>query len=177
MSWRDLAVAALVVSAAMAVAACTDTVTGTAQRAVDADGEPPYDYGFNQDRCGLLSDETVQQVLRADNLVRPYSGAVCQYVLSRGSTVIDSTFSWFATGTLDRERGVAEQGTAKLTDITVERHQGFLGRRSVTGNACSATAAVNPGVVSWWVQIRGAAPGDPCADAQRLLAKTLSSDF
>jgi Protein of unknown function (DUF3558) len=175
MSWRGLAVVAMVVSVPMAILACTDTVSGTGQRATGADGQSGY--GFNQDRCGRLSDTTVQQMLGADSVVRPYSGAVCQYVLLRHSTVIDSIFSWFDTGTLDRERAVAQQDTAQVTDVMVLRHQGFLARRFTTGNACSATAATNPGVASWWVQIRGNARGDPCLYAQRLLAETLLSDL
>ncbi|HUM00612.1 MAG TPA: DUF3558 family protein, partial [Mycobacterium sp.] len=107
----------------------------------------------------------------------PYSGAVCQYVLRRQSTIIDLTYSWFETGSLERERDLAESNKAQITDAVVERHQAFLARRSVTGNGCSATAATNPGVASWWVQIRGDAPTDPCQVAQTLLSKTLSSDM
>ncbi|MCW2649417.1 MAG: hypothetical protein QOE41_3688 [Mycobacterium sp.] len=177
MSWRGLAVAAVVVATPLAAIGCTHSVTGAAQRAVHGDGESGHGYGFSQDRCGLLLDATVQQVLGADHVVRPYSGAVCQYVLLRHSTVIDSTFSWFDTGSLERERALAEQTKAAVSDITVQRHRGFLARRSVTGDGCSATAATNPGVASWWVQIRGNASGDPCGDAQKLLSETLSSDL
>jgi len=52
-----------------------------------------------------------------------------------------------------------------------------LARRSVTGNACSATADTNPGVASWWVQVRADEPLDPCQMAQTLLSKTLSSEM
>ena len=46
-----------------------------------------------------------------------------------------------------------------------------------TGAGCSATAAAGPGVLSWWVQIRGKSDADPCEDAEKLLAATLSSDL
>ena len=108
-----------------------------------------------------MQDITVQQIVGADKVVRPYSGAVCQYILTKQSTVIDLTYSWFETGSLDRERELAGANKAQITDVVVERHQAFLARRAVTGNACSATAATNPGVASWWVQIRGEAT-DPC---------------
>jgi hypothetical protein len=171
-----VAAIAVVVSSSMAIVGCTHTVTGTARRAAHPD-DPSHSYAFSENRCGLLQDSSVRQVVGADKSTRPYSGAVCQYVLSRQGTFIDVTFSWFETGTLDREKGLAQQDKAQITDIVLAHHQVFLAQRSVTGNACSATAATTPGVVSWWVQIRGGAPGDPCKDAQNLLSKTLSSDM
>jgi hypothetical protein len=139
--------------------------------------DPDRSYGYVEDRCGLLLDTSIQETLGAENVTRPYSGAVCQYVLSRGSAMLDVTYSWFETGTLDRERQVAEQRDADITDVLVERHQAFLARRDTTGAACSATAAAGTGVLSWWVQLRDQADGDPCADAQKLLTATLSSDM
>ena len=134
--------------------------------------DPDRSYGYVDDRCGLLLDSTIQEVLGADDVVRPYSGAVCQYVLSRESgpdvgagappMTIDVTFSWFETGSLDRERALATERGAQITDTVVERHQAFLARRATTGAACSATAAAGPGVLSWWVQFRGQTTGDPC---------------
>lgn len=179
MRWRDVLVS---VACTLAVAGCTTTVAGTPQRSIKPATPDPATirgYGYTQDRCGLLLDVTVQEVVGADTVVRPYSGAVCQYVLERQAGVIDVTFSWFENGSLDRERGVAEQKKADITEIEVQRHQGFLARRPVTGNSCSATAATNPGIVSWWVQVRGAdvQAADPCRDAETLLAKTLSSNL
>ena len=119
--------------------------------------------------------------------MRPYSGAVCQYVLERDSVPmsarcasdddVDVTFSWFETGNLDRERTLAEQRGAQITVTVVERHQAFLARRDTTGAGCSATAAAGSGVLSWWVQIRGKSDVDACKDAEKLLAATLSSEL
>jgi Protein of unknown function (DUF3558) len=125
----------------------------------------------------LLVDGSIQQTIGADHIVRPYSGAVCQYVLARGSAMVDVTFSWYETGSLDRERGLAAQRGATITDKIVERHQAFLARRDTTGAACSATAAAGTGVLSWWVQFRGQHNGDPCKDAEKLLTATLQSDM
>jgi hypothetical protein len=174
---RVAAVAAVVVLAPVAATACTQMVTGSAQRAIGSGDPVGRGYGFTQDRCGLLLDKTVAETVGAQKAVRPYSGAVCQYVMSRQGTVVDLTFSWFETGTFDRERSVAEQNHAQIRNLDLQRHHAFLARQSVTGNACSATAATNPGVVSWWVQVRGDSAADPCRDAQNLLAKTLSSDM
>jgi hypothetical protein len=166
----------MVVSTLMTVVGCSHTVSGTARR-VTHDEPSERRYGYTDDRCGLLQDTSIQNVVGADQLVRPYTGAVCQYVLTRASTFIDLTYSWFETGSLDRERGVAQANKAQISDVAIDGHQAFLARRSVTGNACSATAATNPGVASWWVQIRGASSTDPCQVAQTLLAKTLSSEM
>jgi hypothetical protein len=125
----------------------------------------------------LLVDGSIQQTIGADHIVRPYSGAVCQYVLARGSAMVDVTFSWYETGSLDRERGLAAQRGATITDKIVERHQAFLARRDTTGAGCSATAAAGTGVLSWWVQFRGQHNGDPCKDAEKLLTATLQSDM
>jgi hypothetical protein len=177
MTWRALTAAVAGVSLVVAVDGCSRTVSGAAERAIEKANVADHGYGYTDDRCGLLSDITVQQLVGADDLVRPYSGAVCQYILMHTSTVIDLTYSWFETGNLDRERALAQANKAQISDALVERHQAFTARRAVTGNACSATAATNPGVASWWVQIRGDAAIDPCQKAQELLAKTLASDL
>lgn len=156
---------------------CSHTVTGTAQRATHDETISERGYGYTADRCGLLGDNSIQQIVDADELIRPYSGAVCQFVLTKQSSFIDLTYSWFETGSLDRERQLAQANKAQISDVVVEGHQAFLARRSVTGNACSATAATKPGVASWWVQLRGGSSTDPCQIAQKLLAKTLSSDM
>ena len=180
MRWRVryfAAVAAAAVTAVVAVAGCSQTVSGSARRAQSGVPDPNHSYGYVDDRCGLLVDGSIQQAIGADHIVRPYSGAVCQYVLARGSGIVDVTFSWYEAGSLDRERELATQRGATITDKVVERHQAFMARRDTTGAACSATAAAGTGVLSWWVQFRGQHTGDPCADAEKLLTATLQSDM
>jgi hypothetical protein len=177
MRWRVNQVAVVAVTAVVTVAGCSQTVSGTARRAQLAVPDPNRSYGYVDDRCGLLLDASIQEVIGADDVVRPYSGAVCQYVLSRSSAMIDVTFSWFETGNIDRERALANERGAKVTEKVVERHQAFLARRDTTGAACSATAAAGTGVLSWWVQFRGQTTGDPCIDAEKLLSATLQSDM
>lgn len=178
-NWRGVALAVVVVPTLVTAVGCARTVSGTPHRVARPINVSAHGYGYTNDRCGMVMDITVEQLAGADNLIRTYSGAVCQFILTRQATVIDVNYSWFEAGTLDRERSVAQATNAQITDIEVERHKGFLARRSVTGSACSATAATNPGVASWWVQVRGngrVEPGlDPCDVAQRLLGKTLSS--
>jgi hypothetical protein len=177
MRWRGKAVAVVAVIVVVTAVGCSQTVNGTALRARPGVPDPGRNYGYVDNRCGLLLDSSIQAAVGAEHIVRPYSGAVCQYVLSRHSAVIDVTFSWFETGNLDRERGLAEQRGAKISDTVVERHQAFLARRSITGVACSATAGAGTGVVSWWVQFRRQTSGDPCKDAERLLTATLSAEL
>jgi hypothetical protein len=177
MRWRVNPVAVAAVIAMVAVAGCSSTVSGTARRAQPGVPDPNRSYGYVDDRCGLLVDGSIQEVIGADDVVRPYSGAVCQYVLSRDDTTIDVTFSWFESGGIDRERALATERGAKVTEKVVERHEAFLARRDTTGAACSATAAAGTGVLSWWVQFRGQTTGDPCKDAEKLLSATLQSDM
>jgi len=177
MRWPVKPVAVVTVTAAVTVAGCSQTVGGTALRAESAVPDPNRSYGYVDDRCGLLVDGSIQQAIGADHIVRPYSGAVCQYVLARGSSMVDVTFSWYETGSLDRERSLATDRGATVTEKVVERHQAFLARRDTTGAACSATAAAGTGVLSWWVQFRGQHNGDPCTDAEKLLTATLQSDM
>jgi uncharacterized protein DUF3558 len=169
--------AVVAVTAVVMVAGCSQTVSGNARRAQSGVPDPTRSYGYVDDRCGLLVDSSVQETMGADHIVRPYSGAVCQYVLARGSAMVDVTFSWYETGSLDRERVLASERGATITDKVVERHQAFLARRDTTGAACSATAAAGTGVLSWWVQFRGQRSGDPCKDAEKLLTATLQSDM
>ena len=177
MRWRVNPVAVVAVTAVVTAAGCSHTVSGTARRAHSAVPDPNRSYGYVDDRCGLLVDGSIQQTIGADHIVRPYSGAVCQYVLARGSAMVDVTFSWYETGSLDRERVLATERGATITEKDVERHQAFLARRDTTGAACSATAAAGTGVLSWWVQFRGQPNGDPCKDAEKLLTATLQSDM
>ena len=177
MRWRVNPVAVVAVTAVVTVAGCSQTVSGTARRAHSAVPDPNRSYGYVDDRCGLLVDGSIQQTIGADHIVRPYSGAVCQYVLARGSAMVDVTFSWYESGSLDRERVLATERGATITEKVVERHEAFLARRDTTGAACSATAAAGTGVLSWWVQFRGQPNGDPCQDAEKLLTATLQSDM
>jgi hypothetical protein len=181
--------AAVAVTAVVTVAGCSHTIDGTAERASADTADPDRSFGYVDDRCGLLVDSTIQEILAADNVVRPYSGAVCQYVLSRKAgaapnadpqPMLDVIFSWFEAGSLGRERELSQRRSAEITDIVIERHRAFLARRDVTGAACSATAAAGSGVISWWVQFRGATntgKGDPCQDAKKLLSATLQSEL
>jgi hypothetical protein len=177
MRWRVKPVAVVAVTAVVTVVGCSQTVSGTARRSQFGVPDPNRSYGYVDDRCGLLVDSSIQLAIVADHIVRPYSGAVCQYVLARGSAMVDVTFSWYETGNLDRERTLATERGATLTEKVVERHQAFLARRDTTGAACSATAAAGTGVLSWWVQFRGQRNGDPCKDAEKLLTATLQSDM
>ncbi|WP_192860189.1 DUF3558 domain-containing protein [Mycobacterium sp. MS1601] len=168
----------MAVAAGIAVTGCSHTVSGTAELAEPQAEDSGRNFGYLDNSCGRLADETVRDTLEADDVVRPYSGAVCQYVLLKGdTTTIDATFSWFDTGTLDRERAVAEERGAEITEKVVQRYPSILARTSVTGASCSATTSANPGVLSWWVQYRDTQDGDPCADAEKLLAATLSSEM
>lgn len=170
------AVVTLAVSLMVAVSGCAHTVTGTAERETADVPDPDRDYGYVADRCGLLEDSTVAETLAADEVVRPYSGAVCQYVLARGQDMIDVTYSWFKSGDIGRERTLAAERGAEVKDTVIERHPAFVARRN-TPASCSATAAAGTGVLSWWVQFRAPRTDDPCAAAEKLLSATLASDM
>jgi hypothetical protein len=174
-------VAVVAVTASAAVTACSQTVGGSALRSVAPIDEPGRSFGYVDNRCGMLADSSVRDTLAANDVARPYSGAVCQYVLTRQSATVDATFSWYQTGTMDRERAAAAARGAETSETVVERHDTLLAKSSITGVGCSATTASSPGhepgILSWWVQIRGQQSGDPCADAKKLLAATLSSEM
>jgi Protein of unknown function (DUF3558) len=174
---RALAWNLVVVTAAVAAVACSQTVGGSAQRSRPGAPDPDRSYSYVDDRCGLLQDDTVKSLLSADRVVRPYSGAVCQYVLSGRSGLVDVVFSWFDTGSLERERALAAERGIRITDKDVERHPAFLGQRPDNAAACSATAAAGVGVLAWWVQYRPLGGQNPCDAAEKLLSATLSADM
>jgi hypothetical protein len=168
------------VTATVAFSGCAQTVSGSAQKAAPDVPDPDRDYGYVDNSCGLLEDSTVAEVLGADEVTRPYSGAVCQYVLARGNDMVDVTFSWFNTGTLARERALAVERGAEVSDSVIQRHPAFVAHAAAGAAACSVTAAAGTGVLSWWVQLRGkegTSRDDACADAEKLLSATLSSDL
>lgn len=168
-----------VTAAAIVVAAtgCTQTVDGAAERARPAVPDPGRSYGYVDDRCGLLQDETIQGMFDAESIVRPYSGAVCQYVLAVPSGIVDVVYSWFDSGTVERERALAEQRGSRITDTDIARHPGFIAQHPDNPAACAATAAAAPGVLTWWVQFRPRAATDPCEAAEQLMSATLSADM
>lgn len=165
------------ITVAVIAVGCTRTVGGDAERARPAVPDPDRSYGYIDDRCGLLQDETVQELLEAETVTRPYSGAVCQYVLSTPNGLIDVVYTWFESGTYDRERDLAEDRGATVTDKVIVRHPAFLVQRPDNAAACAATAAAGPGVLSWWVQYRPEDGTDPCEAAEKLLSATLSGDM
>lgn len=177
MSGRAVLSTFVVAFAATAAVGCTQHVSGSARSAAAGAADAERSYGYADNRCGLLTDVTVGDLLGADDVVRPYSGAVCQYILDRRSGPLDVTFAWFDTGTLARERGVAVERGATVSDTVIERRPAFLARRDAAGAGCSATADAGGGVLSWWVQTRGDVLSDPCPDAQKLLSATLRSDM
>jgi hypothetical protein len=167
------------VAATVAVAArgCSHTVGGIAQRTRPPVPDPDRNYGYVDDRCGLLVDDTIKQLLNTDGVLRPYSGAVCQYVLSGRHGVVDVVFSWFDAGSLERERVLAAERGLRVTDRDVQRHPAFFSQRPDNTAACSATAAAGPGVLAWWVQYRPDVGQNPCDAAEKLLSATLSADM
>ncbi len=107
--------------------------------------DPDRSYGYVDDRCGLLRRQLDPGDCSAPiSWCEPFSGAVCQYVLSTDAGVIDVVFSWFeraaSTGNATLPPTGARAGTDKDGG---ERHQAFLARRD-TPNACAATAAAGP---------------------------------
>ncbi|MEU0495255.1 DUF3558 domain-containing protein [Mycobacterium sp. NPDC006124] len=171
---RSVAAVVAVGLATLAVVACTRTVGGVAERARPAVPNPTRSYGFVDDRCGLLDDETLRGLLGASIVVKPFSGAVCQYVLTTDAGVVDVVFTWFEHGSIERERDVAVGRGARLREEIVVRHQAFVAQRPAAPNACAATAAAGTGVLTWWVQFRQST-GDACGDAKALLTATLSA--
>ncbi|WP_293235583.1 DUF3558 domain-containing protein [Mycolicibacterium sp.] len=159
-----------------AVAGCSQTVGGTAERVRPGEPDADRSYGFVDDRCGLLHDDSIKDLLGAVSVVKPFSGAVCQYLLTTDGGLIDVVFSWFEEGSIARERGVATDRGARITDVDVARHPAFLAQRPDAADACSATAAAGSGVLTWWVQFRPGAD-EPCAAAEKLLSATLSANL
>jgi Protein of unknown function (DUF3558) len=176
-NWRFWLTAVMAVSTLMTVGGCAVTVAGTPQRVTENAAAAERGYGYADERCGLLSDATVREIVGGERALRPYSGAVCQYIVTRHSAIVDVTYSWFEAGSLDRELALAKTNKAQVSNMVIQRREAFIARRSVTGTSCSATAATNPGVASWWVQTRGDAGIDSCRVAQALLDKTLSSEL
>ncbi|MDT5391144.1 MAG: hypothetical protein QOE04_4785 [Mycobacterium sp.] len=174
---RALAWYLVAVTAAVTAVGCSQTVDGSAQRARPGVPDPDRSYGYVDDRCGLLLDDTIKELLSTDSIVRPYSGAVCQYVLSGRSGLVDAVFSWFDAGSFERERALAGERGIRITDKDIQRHSAFLGQRPDNAAACSATAAAGSGVLAWWVQFRPMNGQNPCEAAEKLLSATLSADM
>ena len=106
--------------------------------------------------------------------MRPFSGAVCQYVLGRpGDTadapaLLDVAFSWFDHGSLDRERSLAQSRDAEslLTELTIDGNPAF---RAADPNVCSIYVAKGEDVITWSIQTMNPATlPDLCQITDRL---------
>ena len=175
MSARTRRRAAVAAAIAVVVTACGHTVGGVAEPARVTVSASEGGYGFADDRCGLLDDDSLRELLRASSVVKTFAGAVCQYVVSTDAGALDVVFTWFVRGTVDRERDVAVGRGARVRDVVVARQPAFVAQRPSAPNACAATAAAGAGAVTWWVQFRQRS-GDACAHAETLLTATLSAD-
>lgn len=164
------------VIAVAAVAACTQSVGGTAERSRPRVPDSDRSFGYVDGRCGLLHDDSIQRLLGAKTIVKPYSGAVCQYVLTTDEGLADVVFSGFDKGSFDRERDLAAERGSRITHEYVERHPAFVAQRPDNPKACAATAGAGSGVLTWWVQFRPRAD-DPCGAAAKLLSATLLADL
>ncbi|OZE41517.1 MULTISPECIES: DUF3558 domain-containing protein [unclassified Rhodococcus (in: high G+C Gram-positive bacteria)] len=160
--------AAVLVTAAVGTG-CTTTVTGTAVPARSG-GSGQFDKLLGE--CIAVPDPTIAETVGADLVEQYFYGAVCMWTGIGGGGLIDVTFAWFENDALSRERDLADRLGYATEDVTVAGTTAFLSRRPDDPSSCGISAAYS-GVITWWVQYRGASPADPCAAATELAELTL----
>ena len=166
-SVRRVLVAALVTAAVGT--GCTTTVTGTAVPARSGDGGQ---FDKLLEECIAVPDPTIAETVGADLVDQYFYGAVCMWTGVGAGGLIDVTFAWFEDDALSRERELAGRLGYATEDVDVAGTSAFLSRRPADPSSCGISAAYS-GVITWWVQYRGAGATDPCTAATELAELTL----
>jgi hypothetical protein len=171
---RRLAAGAVIGALVAATAGCSHSAGGRAE--APGSGGPRPDYPKLMKECSLVADNVIAQSVGADVVEATFTGAICRWDgLSSAGTVLIS-LNWFETGSLRNERAVNEELHYRVTPITVQGGGGLREQRPNDPDSCGVTvAAVDNGVIGWWVQyMPGSTHPDPCQAAQKLAEASLT---
>ncbi|KWX68934.1 DUF3558 domain-containing protein [Mycobacterium sp. NAZ190054] len=177
---RRLLTGAIAALAGLAVlTGCTQTVEGTAAKS----GTGPVPRNDNSERqypnllkeCEVLTEDILAETVGADplDIQSTFVGAICRWQAANPAGLVDITRFWFETGSLDNERGVAEQLEYQIENRSVAGISSIVMRPNDPNGSCGV-ASDAAGVVGWWVNPQ--TPGmDACGMAIKLMELTLAT--
>src|SRR5699024_1090122 len=104
---RAAGAAVCLLAACLTLAGCSRTVSGDAAAGGAGEGAAAQEYARLLEECAVVPEGAIAQTTGVRVLVKTFSGAVCRWRSPDGAT--DVQLNWFESGTLDREKSVAER--------------------------------------------------------------------
>ncbi|WP_158726787.1 DUF3558 domain-containing protein [Tomitella fengzijianii] len=166
---RPARVAGLLACCVLA-AGCAQTVRGEASVAEPSGGSAEQQYVNLLRECTVVPEDVIADTAGVQAVVDTFSGAVCRWRSFDGAT--DVQLNWFESGTMDREKSVAERLGYTVETVRISGAPAYVMRAPDDASSCGAVArAGDSGVVGWWVH---GAPVDPCAAARTLVELSIN---
>lgn len=172
---RGIVTAVAVLTIAATLAACGQTVSGSAHPAGSGTGDT---VNTNFDKllreCEIVTPDQIADAVGVKGATPQPSfyGAVCMWDVQAAMV----TLNWYEIGSLNNEKTNNDKLGYTTTNITVQGRRGLETRRPNDPDSCGVSAgAADQGVIGFWINYRpGSAHPDPCAGGKKLVELTLN---
>lgn len=128
-------------------------------------------------QCGGLSDQVVGQVTETPGLVNTASNSVgCQWLAGGSILGPHFSFTWYRGSPIGRERKTEELSRAKVDDVNVEGHSGWIatGDDPTLGtNLCEVAIQFDDDFIEWSVSYAQKPFPEPCGVAKELTRQSI----
>lgn len=162
---RPAAVVAVLCCVLALLAGCSSTVEGHASAAGQTGAPGSEQYRNLLSECTIVPADTIAEVVGAAGVIETFSGAVCRWRSIDGS--IEVQLDWFETGSMSREKAVAEHLGYTVENVRISGSVAYVLRPPEDPSSCGAVAgAGDAGIVGWWVH---SVPAHPCEAAKKLV--------
>ncbi len=162
---RTVALAACVMAACLVITGCSRTVHGDAAAGGAGEGPAAQKYAKLLEECAVVPEDAIAQITGVQVVWGTFSGAVCRWRSLDGAA--DIQLNWFETGTLEREKAVAERLGYTAEPVRVSGALAYVLHPGNDPSSCGALGrAGGAGVIGWWVH---STPAEPCEAARKLL--------
>lgn len=177
---KALAIAAAVVTVMVPVAGCShsgENKPGAADTAAPGNAEGRHGPMFPQ--CGGVTDQTVAQLTRMSGLVNTARNSVgCQWLAGGGILGPHFSYSWYRGSPIGRERKTEELSRARVDDINIDGHTGFIavGNEPNLGDSlCEVGIQFQDDFIEWSVSFNQKPFPPPCDIARELARQSIAN--
>ncbi len=177
---RARALLALGVAAALQAAACSGGAPAPGnQPARSTSHKPNAAHGPLFPECGGVTDQTIAQLTRLQNLRNTArNSAGCQWLIGgtfRGPLI---SFAWFRGSPIGRERKTEELSRTSVDDITIDGHSGFVAIADDAQHGeklCDVAIQYQDDFFEWSVEFSRRRNPDPCDIAKELARQSIAA--
>ncbi|GAB2666980.1 DUF3558 domain-containing protein [Gordonia jinhuaensis] len=166
---RLAAIAALPAAAMIALAGCSQEISGTATTPGSSGNVDTDKYDRLLLECQVVPAQQIATIVGGVTAQTTFNGAICRWLVS-GDVTADVTLTWFEWGTMEVEKRTSQRLGYTTDNVTIAGAAAFTQRDPKRPGVCGVTAnSPSRGIISWWVEPRGAAPADPCQAPTKLM--------